>query len=48
MRYRIDFYYWHYGNGYSHTETFDTFDAENPIIEDYINNSDLEWNQFAM
>ena len=47
MRYRIDFSYWHYGSGYSHTETFDAFDEENPTIEDYINNSDLEWNQFA-
>ena len=47
MRYRIDFSYWHCGSGYSHTETFDAFNAENPTIEDYINNSDLEWNQFA-
>ena len=53
MRYRIDFSYWHYGSGYSHTETFDTFGYYNtvpgtaPEITDYINNSDLEWNQFA-
>lgn len=47
MRYRVDFSYWHYGSGYSHTETFDAFNAEDPTIEDYINNSDLEWNQFA-
>lgn len=47
MRYRVDFSYWHYGSGYSHTETFDVFNAEDPTIEDYINNSDLEWNQFS-
>ena len=47
MRYRVDFSYWHYGSGYSHTETFDVFNVEDPTIEDYINNSDLEWNQFA-
>lgn len=50
MRYRIDFSYWHYGSGYSHTETFDVFgvnDGTTPTIEDYIENSDLEWSQFA-
>lgn len=53
MRYRIDFSYWHYGSGYSHTETFDIFNYYNtvqgttPEIADYINNTDLEWNQFA-
>ena len=53
MRYRIDFSYWHYNSGYSHTETFDAFNYYNtvpgttPEIADYINNSDLEWIQFA-
>ena len=47
MRYRIDFSYWHYNSGYSHTETFDSFMAEDPSINDYIDSSDLEWNQFS-
>ena len=50
MRYRINFSYWHYGSGYSHTETFDVFDVNDgttPTIEDYIEYSDLEWSQFA-
>lgn len=53
MRYRIDFSYWHYESGYSNTETFETFNYYNtepgttPEIAEYINDTDLKWNQFA-
>ena len=49
MRYRIDFRYWHVGSGFSHVETMDAFDLDGiePTISDYIENSDLEWNQFS-
>ena len=50
MRYRIDFRYWHVGSGFSHVETMDAFDLPDgikPTISDYIDNSDIEWNQFA-
>lgn len=48
-KYRVDFFYWHEGSGISHGETFDSFDlveGNDPTIADYIDNSDLEWNQF--
>ena len=46
--YTVEFSYWHYGSGYSHTEIFDSFKADSdPSIEDYIDCSDLEWDQFA-
>lgn len=48
--YTVEFSYWHYESGYSHTEIFDSFKGDNdcdPNIEDYIDCSDLEWNQFA-
>lgn len=50
MRYRIDFRYWNSGSGFSHVETMDAFelpDGIEPTISDYIENSDLEWNQFS-
>ena len=50
MRYRVDFRYWHVGSGFSHVETMDAFDLPDgiePTISDYIENSDLEWNQFS-
>ncbi len=50
MRYRVDFRYWNNGRGFSHVETMDTFDLPEgiePTISDYIENSDLEWNQFS-
>lgn len=48
-RYVVEFYYWHEGSGISHSEIFDSFDlveGNEPTVADYIDNSDLEWNQF--
>ena len=50
MKYTIEFAYWHFGSGYSHTEIFDSFDGNGdhyPTIGEYLDCSDLEWNQFA-
>ena len=49
-KYTSAFIYWHEGSGYSHSETFDSFemaDGNESTVADYIDNSDLEWKQFS-
>lgn len=50
-KYTVEFIYWHEESGYSHSETFDSFemaDGNEPTVADYIDNSDLEWKQFSV
>ena len=46
FKYRIDFYYWNRGKGFSHIETFDQFyqycDAKTYLEETDIDTSDMD------